>query len=182
MKRTVINIIYSIVCFALSVAALVVMLKCTGLQIVPKSFSDWAYLSGHPTDYSCIQVAFGATLQARLVVFYASPLLCLEPFLLFFSAFLILFTALDSLVKRKIRVVFGVIATLFFIGAGVLFFLNGQLFVLGTYFHQKKVLEKVLLGRITFKIGSGAIAAGILSFVAATLTAVKTVLTIFKAL
>jgi len=178
-KKTVINIIWSLICFALAVAVFIVMLKGTGLHIVAKK-GDW--FSGRAKDYSCMTVAFGETRNVLETAFNASPWLCLELFLLIPGAFLVLFTAFDSLAKRKIRVVFGIIAALFFIGAGVLFLLNGRLFVLGDYFCIKTVLEKVLLGKITFKIGWGAITAGILSFVAAVLIAVKTALTIFKAL
>lgn len=177
-KRIVINIIYSIICFALGVAVFVVMLKCAGVRIFIHSKGRWTC-----ADCSFMNVAFGVPKNVRgNTVFDASTLLCLVPCLLFLGAFLILFTAFDSLIKRKTRFIFGIIATLFFFIAGVLFFLTGQLYNLGDYFYRNEVIEQILTGNMKLHIGPGAIIAGLLSFYVAYASAIKSVLTIVKVL
>ncbi len=178
MKRSVINIIYSVICFALAVAVVVVMAKCAGVRIYINTEDGWTY-----ADCLCIGVAFGEPwVVGYSTLFEASPLLCLELFLLIIGAFLILFTSFDNIFKRRSRAICSIIVTLSFFFAGVLFFLNGQLYVLGDYFYRKKVIEQILTGNMKLHIGPGAIIAGLLSFYGAYATAIKSVLTIVKVL
>jgi len=181
-KKSVINIIWSLICFALAVAAFGVMIDGTALHIIVTN-PTYGKFGLQSSDYTCMDVAYGfKSAHGFTTLLDPSPWLSLVPFLLLLGAILAFFTALENLIKRGACIVFSVLATLLFVGAGVLFFLNGRLFVLGDYFCQKTIIENVLKGNITFEIGEDAITAGILSFVAAALTAVKSVLTITKLL
>lgn len=107
-------------------------------------------------------------------MFDASIPLCLEPILLVAGVILI---AYSVFAKKKVSIVLSAIAVLCFTGAGILLFLNLQLCKLGACFYQQGILEQLLLGEITFELGTGAIAAGTLSFIAAVIAAIKGILT-----
>lgn len=178
MKKSIINIVYSIICFALAVVIVVVMAKFGGVRIYINTEDGWTY-----ADCSCIDVAFGQPqLFGYMTLFKASPLLCLELFLIIIGAFLALSTVFDNIITGKTRAICSVAAAVFLFFAGVLLFLNGQLYVKGGYFYQKKVIEQILAGDMKLGIGPGAIIAGALSFYLAFLSSVKSVLTFLKLL
>jgi len=169
-KKLLPKIIISAICIALAVAAFIVMTCGTGVCVISKSIDG---VIVH--EYTCMEIAYGTAWGVYpSTVFDASPLIA-ETFLLAAGIILTLYSAFS---KKTVSVIVGVIATLCLIGSGVLFFLNLELCNLGDYFCQSLVIEDILNGEMQFELGMGAVAAGILSFVAAAVSSANNVLAI----